>query len=60
MRKVKEMLACMLLTLLFVGMFYIGMQINAGAMTRGQGGLIMISGFVAVISVCIALTKGDK
>ena len=60
MRKVKEMVSTALLTLLFVGMFYIGMQINAGAITRPQGCLIMVSGFVAVISVCIALTKGDK
>jgi len=60
MKKFKEMIACILLTAMFMGIFYIGIQINAGAITRPQGSLLMISGFVAVISVCIALTKGDK
>ncbi len=60
MKKFKEMVACVLLTLMFVGMFYIGILIDTGTLTRPHGALIMISGFVAVILICIALTKGDK
>lgn len=57
MKKFKEMVNCILLTMMFVGMFYVGILINAGELTRLQGGLIMGSGFVAVVTICSALTK---
>ena len=57
MKKFKETVNCILLTLMFVGMFYIGILINAGTLTRLQGGLIMGSGFVAVATICFALAK---
>ena len=60
MKKFKEMIACGLMSLMFVGMFYIGIQINSGEMTRPQGALIMIISFIAVIVICTALTKEDK
>ena len=60
MKKFKEIIACILLTGLFVGIFYISIQIKAGEMTKPQGVLIMVSVFLAVSVICEVLTKGDK
>lgn len=60
MKKFKELIASGLIGLTFVGMFYIAILINAGTLTRPQGALIMLSGFMAVVAICFALTKEDK
>lgn len=57
MKKLKELIVGGLIGLSFVGMVYIGILINEGTLSRLQAGFIMISGFIAVIAICMALTN---
>ncbi len=47
-KKIKETIACMLLGVLFAGVFMVGFSISCGEMTRLEG--LAIIGVLAVIS----------
>lgn len=44
--KIKKMVSCVLLGLLFAGMFMVGLSISCGVMTRLEGLAILGVGFV--------------
>ena len=48
MKKIKETIACMLLGMLFAGMFVVGFSISCGVMTRLEG--LAILGIGALIT----------
>lgn len=60
MKKVKEFTACALIGLGLAGVFYVGVLLSGGLMTRAQAGIIMGGGFLVVSAICMALVKGDK
>lgn len=60
MKKVKEFIACALIGLGFAGVFYVGVLLSGGLMTRAQAGFVMGGGFLVVSAICMALIKGDK
>lgn len=55
--KIKEMVACMLIGLLFAGMFWIGISISSGEMTRLEGSAIMVVSSILVFGYAFGIKE---
>ena len=52
-KTIKEIVSCVLLGVLFAGVFMIGFSISCGAMTRLEGLALLVGG--ALLTICYAL-----
>jgi hypothetical protein len=51
-KKIKKIIACMLLGLFFAGVFIVGFSISCGMMTKFQGLVILVSGLAITVGYC--------